>query len=340
MQRLPDLRQVRTCEKWSPRGTLQHGAVCQENSERSCDNGFGVRQRDIATSLQPGLLRESSAARRGSMDFEITEEQAGLRDSVRAVLGRECPTSLAREVVEKGSVPEQPWKSAGELGWTAIAIPESVGCLGLSFEELGFVIEEHGRVLAPGPFLASVTQFAPLVCEAGTPEQWGRFLKPIAAGEATGALALASSTGRGLSPDDGLRARRDGEAYLLDGARHFVLDGESADEIAVVARVDEGDGIGLFVLPQGAAKAERFTSFDASRPLVTLRFDQVRVGPERTLGKPGACQAALARALDQATVALALENVGVCQTLLDLSVEAVISRLNRSRLFMRGMICL
>ena len=55
------------------------------------------------------------------MDFEITEDQEELRGSVRAVLERECPTSLVRELVETGKVPEQPWKSAVELGWTALA---------------------------------------------------------------------------------------------------------------------------------------------------------------------------------------------------------------------------
>ena len=120
----------------------------------------------------PELLRETF------MNFEISEDQAELSASVRSVLQSECPPAIAREIVESGHTTEQPWKSAKELGWTAIAVPEQDGGLGLGFEELGLVVEEHGRALAPGPFLATVTQFLPAVLEVGSAEQRGRFARP------------------------------------------------------------------------------------------------------------------------------------------------------------------
>ena len=255
------------------------------------------------------------------MDFEITPEEQELVDSVRTVLARECPTALVRDIVENGSAPEQPWKSARELGWTAIDLPAALGGLELGFAPLGLVIEQHGRFIAPGPFLATVTQFLPLVCEAGAPDQRERFAAPVAAGERSGALAVAGPTGRSLGLCDSLRARRDGAAWILEGERQYVLDGDVADEIAVAARVDGGDGVGLFVVPQGAAKAQRVVALDASRPLAHLRFDGVRVEPERVLGTPGASARALGRALERATVAAALECVGTCQSLMELAVE-------------------
>ena len=116
------------------------------------------------------------------MDFEITPELQQLVDSVRSVLAQECPTALPRDVVENGSAPEQPWKSARELGWTSVDLPESLGGLGLGFTALGLVIEQHGQCIAPGPFLATVSQFLPLVCEAGAPDQLRRFAAPSGAG--------------------------------------------------------------------------------------------------------------------------------------------------------------
>src|SRR5215472_836218 len=104
------------------------------------------------------------------MDFELTQEQQDLIDAVRSVLARECPTALVRDIIENGSAPEQPWKSARELGWTAIDLPEKLGGLELGFTTLGLVVEQHGSHLAPGPFLATVTEFLPLVCEAGAPD--------------------------------------------------------------------------------------------------------------------------------------------------------------------------
>ena len=255
------------------------------------------------------------------MDFAITPEQQELIDSVRSVLARECPTALVRDVVENGSAPEQPWKSARELGWTSIDLPESLGGLELGFTALGLVIEQHGCRIAPGPFLATITQFLPLVCEAAAPEQLERFAAAAGAGELRGALAIDHGLASEHAPGDRLRARRDGSAWILEGERPYVLDGDVADEIAVAAEVDAGDGVGLFVVPQGAAKARRVVALDASRPFAHLSFDGVRVEAERVLGTPGAGARALARTLERATVAAALECVGTCDSLLGLTLE-------------------
>jgi len=255
------------------------------------------------------------------MDFEVTSEEQELIDSVRGVLERECPTALVRDIVENGSAPEQPWKSARELGWTSIDLPESLGGLELGFTALGLVVEQHGVCIAPGPFLATVTQFLPLVCEAGAPPQLERFARPAGQGELRGALAVDHGRAAEHEPGEGLRARRDGDAWILDGERRSVLDGDVADEIAVAAHVDEGDRVGLFVVPQGAAEAQRVVALDPSRPLAHLHFDGVRVEPDRVLGTPGRSYRALSRALERATVAAALECAGACQTLLAMTLE-------------------
>jgi alkylation response protein AidB-like acyl-CoA dehydrogenase len=260
------------------------------------------------------------------MDFEATPEQQDLIDAVRSVLAHECPTGLVRDIVENGSAPEQPWKCARELGWTAIDLPERLGGLELGFAALGLVVEQHGGRIAPGPFLATVTQYLPLVCESGAPDQLERFARPAGAGALRGALAVDHDRAAEHAPGEGLRARRDGEAWILDGERACVLDGDVADELAVAARVEEGDGVGLFAVPRGAAKARRLVAFDASRPLAHLRFDGVRVERDRVLGTPGRSARALARALERATVAAALECVGACQTLLELTLEHARSR--------------
>jgi len=252
------------------------------------------------------------------LDFEITEEQQQLVASVRDVLARECPPAVARGVVETGTPAEQPWHAATELGWTAIAVPEAQGGLGLSFEELGLVIEAHGLHLAPGPFLATTAWLAPVVREAGSEVQRADLLARLAEGELTGTAAF----GAGFDgPDDGLRATREGDGWRLVGTRRFVVDGGAAEEVAVAARVPEGDGCGLFLVPRRDLKDEPVASFDASRPLAHLVFDGVEVGPDRTLGTPGAVAGAFARAREEATVALALETVGVCEGLLELALD-------------------
>src|SRR3954454_13562858 len=124
------------------------------------------------------------------MELEFSEDQQELRTTVRSFLGAECPMTLVRSVVEKGTPADQLWDQMVELGWPALTVPEQHGGLGLGFIELAVVAEELGRAVAPGPFLATVTQFVPAVRHAGTSDQRGRFLAPVAAGELTGALAV------------------------------------------------------------------------------------------------------------------------------------------------------
>ncbi len=158
-----------------------------EDSVRASNHLPGAKRGERSAGVPPEVT--------GPLDFEITGEQDELRSSVRTVLEQECPTSLVRGLVETGRTPEQPWKSAVELGWPAICVPESLGGLGLGFEELGLVLEEHGRCLAPGPFLATVTQFLPLVREAGGAAQQDRIVRAVVAGELRGALAIANASG-------------------------------------------------------------------------------------------------------------------------------------------------
>src|SRR4051812_19429293 len=105
------------------------------------------------------------------MDLEFSDEQQQLRESVRTVLERECTPALVRDVVEKGATADKLWARMVELGWPALTVPEDDGGLGLGFVELAVVSEELGRTVAPTPYTATVSQFVPLVREAGTADQ-------------------------------------------------------------------------------------------------------------------------------------------------------------------------
>jgi alkylation response protein AidB-like acyl-CoA dehydrogenase len=260
------------------------------------------------------------------MELEFSEEQEGLRDSVRAVLANECPMALVRAVVEQGSAPDELWAHMVELGWPALSVPEEDGGLGLGMVELAVVVEELGRVMAPGPFLPTTTQFAPAVRAVGEPEQRRRFLGAVAGGEITGALALGESGGSydpgrvtataTVVPDDGV---------VLSGTKEAVVGAPTADEVVVVARLAGSagdDGVGAYVVPRDELTLAEVASLDPSRPVARVTLDGARVGADRVLGEPGpATAAALRRAVDEATTALALEMVGTCQTIFDVTLE-------------------
>jgi alkylation response protein AidB-like acyl-CoA dehydrogenase len=215
--------------------------------------------------------------------------------------------------------PDGLWGHMVELGWPGLTVDSDHGGVGLGFVELAVVVEELGRVIAPGPFLATAAQFVPAVRNVGTPEQQARFLGPAAAGERTGALAASGATGSAAASDLGVAARRSTRGWVLDGIEHHVLDGETADELAVAARVD--DGVGVFVVPATAVRPHCTAMLDASRRFATLELEGVIVDDDRALGVPGDCGPALERALQEATTALALETVGTCQSIFDIALD-------------------
>jgi len=260
------------------------------------------------------------------VELEFTSEQEELRSSVRSFLDKECPLELVRAVVETGAPPEDLWASMVALDWPALAVPEDNGGLGLSFVETAVVAEELGRVIAPGPWLSTVTQFAPMVREVGTPEQRQRFLSLVASGAVTGTVALADHP-RGWALDAvTMTAVRAEGGWVLDGTKLGILGDAGMDEVAVVARA--GDGVGAFVVPAGEAGLATLRSLDASRPLSTATLDRVLVPDDRALGEPGSAASTLgvSRAIEEATVALALETVGTCDALFQMVLTYVKDR--------------
>jgi alkylation response protein AidB-like acyl-CoA dehydrogenase len=243
------------------------------------------------------------------MELEFTDEQQELRSTVRTFLERECPMALVRSVVEKGVPAEDLWAHMVGLGWPALTVPEEFGGVGLGFVELAVVAEELGRVVAPGPFLGTVTQFVPAVRHAGTPEQQERFLGSVAAGEITGTLAVGGN----------VTAEPVSSGWSITGTVRHVVDGDRADEVAIAARVD--DGWGLFVVPAASVRATPEPVLDKSRPLATVEVECAVVDGERALGVPGGAETALDRAVEESIAALALEMVGTCQAIFDVAID-------------------
>jgi alkylation response protein AidB-like acyl-CoA dehydrogenase len=259
------------------------------------------------------------------MELEFTAEQEELRDGVRAMLTRECPMSFVRGIVEGDADADGLWKQMCELGWPALTISEAHGGLGRGAVELAVVVEELGRVVAPGPFVPTLTQFVPAVRAVGSAEQQARFLAPVAEGALTGALALSEgANGIDLARVTTTATRTAGH-WTLAGRKTGVLGADLADELVVVARVDGvagDDGVGAFVVPANDVVVESWAAMDATRGLATVLLDDVAIDTDRALGEPGpATASALRDALDEAVVALALESVGTSQTIFDVTLE-------------------
>jgi alkylation response protein AidB-like acyl-CoA dehydrogenase len=255
------------------------------------------------------------------MHLEFTDEQRELRDSARAALARECPPRLVGEIAGGGPGLEELAAAVTWLGWPALTIDVDLGGLGRSFVELAVVLEEMGRAAAPGAFLPTLALFAPVVREAGTTAQAHRFLAGVAAGSATGTLALHEG-GRWDPLTVVATAERDGDGWLLRGHKQHVLGAPDVDEVVVAARRDSGT-LGLFVVPAAELTFKRTTSLDATRSLANVELNGVWVPEARMLGEPDVdAGKTLAVALCDATVALALDGLGACAALFDSSLAA------------------
>ena len=157
-----------------------------------------------------------------------------------------------------------------------------------------------------------------MIREVGTPEQQQRFLSDVASGATAGTVALADHPRAWALDDVTMTAEKADGGWVLDGTKVAVLAGEGITEVIVVARV--GEGLGAFVVPAAEAGLVPVHSLDASRPLATATLDRVLVGDDRALGEPGSAASTLgiSRAVQEATVGLALETVGAVDALFQL----------------------
>ena len=256
------------------------------------------------------------------MDLDFTPDQDTLRDSIRAVVSKEAPIALARAVAETGIGAEGFGRVVGELGWAALTVPEAFGGIGLGAIEAGILAEELGRVVAPGPLLATVTQFTPVVAALGSSEQQQRWLGAVASGSLAGTVGLHERDGQYSLASTRATAALDGGDVVLGGTKAFVIEATAVDEIACVVRGP--GGIGVVIVPRDAVAITPIDSLDPTRRLAHVGLDGVRLPADRILGGPdafGAHDAELADALLHAVCALALEIVGTCQTIFDIALE-------------------
>ena len=202
------------------------------------------------------------------------------------------------------------WKKFAELGLTGICIPESQGGLGLGSVEAALVLEEIGRNLTPSPFLTTAVAGARAIEGTAHAE---RLYPAILAGESV--LSLAVDESRGHGPErSALSAERRGNGFVLNGAKQFVVHGNSAEIILTVARTSgspgDRDGLTLFAVPKGAAEVDSVTLTDSSKA-ARIKFDNVELDADAVVGEVDNGWTPLARALNAGRAGAAAELVGV-----------------------------
>jgi alkylation response protein AidB-like acyl-CoA dehydrogenase len=226
------------------------------------------------------------------MLLEFDADQRLWQETVRDAVTKQCPPTLVRSIAENGVDPAPLWQTYIDAGWTELTDPEHA-------VELAIVLEELGRATDPTPFLATLTQFAPLAGDRFDPQRAGTAIY------------------------NGVSARRDADGWVLDGTAHHVLDGDRAQRLAVVTAA------GVFLVDGGDVVVRRSPVFDPVLHIAEVSFAGVRVADDarvRVEAADARSETAIEKARHVALTGMAITTVGACQRILDLVLEHVKQR--------------
>ncbi|NKR45287.1 acyl-CoA dehydrogenase [Rhodococcus hoagii] len=263
------------------------------------------------------------------------EDHEAFRKVVRDFLVKDVQPNFA-EWAEAGKVDKVVFRKAGEIGIPGLQIPEEYGGAGLkSFKFNAVVAEELARSGASLGGLALQTNVVlPYFLEYATDDQRGRWLPGMAAGSIVGSIAMTEpGTGSDLA-GMATTARRDGDTYVLNGAKTFITGGINCDLVVVVARTAKGedrrDGLTLLVVEDGTPGFERGRNLEKmglkAQDTAELSFEDVRVPVENVLGEEGKAFGYLGFNLPQERLSTALNAQACAETALALTVEYVKER--------------
>ncbi|MEU7768550.1 acyl-CoA dehydrogenase family protein [Nocardia sp. NPDC049190] len=254
------------------------------------------------------------------MDFDLTDEQVMLRDTVRDLLARnyDAESRLKTTDTELGWSRDV-WRQLAELGVLGLSFTEEDGGLGAGPVETMVVLEEVGRRLAPEPIVDAVLVPGGLVAAAGSADQRKRILPKVAAGASLLAFAHAEPGVRWPSAELATTAVAPGDTYTLTGVKNPVPHGDSADQL-VVGAVLPGGEVGLFLVVADAPGVVRkpYRTVDGRRG-AQLEFDSAPA--ERLGGGEVDAARAIASVLGRAQASLCAESVGAMAETLRLTTE-------------------
>jgi butyryl-CoA dehydrogenase len=255
------------------------------------------------------------------MDFALSPAHEDIRRTVRAFAdGRIAPQADEMEV--KGEFPHELVREAADLGLLGVPYPTDIGGTGLDNLAYAITIEELSRASGSmGIIVSAHTSLGagPLYL-AGTPEQQEQFLRPLASGAKLGAYGLTEPGAGSDSRGTRTRARRDGEEWVLDGAKRFITNAGAADIYIVVARTGEAEDdnqISAFIVEKGTpgftfGRLEDKMGLHASAT-GELLFDGCRIPATNLLGTEGEGDKLFLKTLDGGRIGIGAMALGLAQ---------------------------
>ena len=256
------------------------------------------------------------------MNLDFTSEQDLLRKSVAEFLAKECPFEKVRDIEEtEEGFDKKQWKKMADLGWMEVFYPEEYGGYGDPYMDLMIIMEEMGKKTFPSPFFSTVIQCGLTILEGGSEKQKKDLLSKIARGKLIMALAQYEEEASYKETGINMPALPDGDQYVLNGTKMFVMEANIADKMIVAARVADA-GVTLFLVD---AKDPGITA--TKMPTIGMDncceviFKDVKISKDDLLGEPGKGWEILEKMAPKAIIAKSAEMVGGCRAVIDMTAE-------------------
>ncbi len=266
------------------------------------------------------------------MDFDLSEDQRLLQDSIRRLLAdRYSFEARKRYLQEAEGWSTELWSQYAELGLLGLPFPEEYGGFGGTAVEVMLVMEAFGRALSVEPFLPTVVLGGTALRLAGSETQRADLLPQIAEGKLKLAFAHGERQARYDMTDVLTTAKPNGQGWIIEGGKSVVAHGDSADKLIVSARTagerDDTDGISLFLVDASANGVARrgYAMRDGSRA-AEIALSGVRVSNTDLLGEPGNGLPIIERVIEAGIAATAGEVVGAMETIQSTTLEYLKTR--------------
>ncbi len=262
------------------------------------------------------------------MQIELTEEQKMIQALARDFAEKEV-RPIAEEIDREARFPRETVRRMGELGLMGIAVPEAWGGGGGDTVAYAVALEEVSRACASHGVVMSVNNslYCEPVARYGTDEQKARFLTPFASGQKLGCFSLTEPEAGSDATNQSTLARREGDAYLLDGRKIFVSNGREADAALVFAQTDRTKGprgISAFLVEKGTpgftvVKTEEKLGIRASDTAEFL-FEGCCVPASSRLGEEGQGFRIAMTTIDGGRIGIGAQAVGIAVAAYEASV--------------------
>lgn len=265
------------------------------------------------------------------MDFALTEDQRSLKDLAAQILSENC-TDESLRAFARGNAPYDAalWSLLAETGLLGLGIEEEHGGAGFGMTEIGLLLEEQGRTLAPVPLYATLVLGARSLAHAGTPEQQARWLPAIASG-ATIATAAIEEPGNADPTRPGLRAVRDGDGWALSGVKTAVPYGAQAGLLIVTATIKDGATAAFLVEPSASGVSVTAQATTGGEPHARIAFDGVRLADADRLGDADDGGGVVRMIVHHARLGLVAMQLGVAESALRRTAEYTSGRIQFGR---------